>query len=195
MILSATCTCARERTRSEDPLPTPLPAPHTHAHPTLRLRLASAWRIAHPRCRAQYAAGRDRVRDDLDLIRKRGRLPTGTLPGLPTRTSEAAAGFGMDDGANEALLLHGTSPAHLLDVLSNGLNERFSGTSAGAAFGEGPSRMTPAMGLSGPFWAGRVGAPPLGARPHRACAASRLRPVRPVLLSSVLLGQPHAHSP
>lgn len=174
--------------------PTPHP-PHTHAHPTLRLRLASAWRIAHPRCRAQYAAGRDRVRDDLDLIRKRGRLPTGTLPGLPTRTSEAAAGFGMDDGANEALLLHGTSPAYLLDVLSNGLNERFSGTSAGAAFGEGPSRMTPAMGLSGPFWAGRVGAPPLGARPHRACAASRLRPVRPVLLSSVLLGQPHAHSP
>ncbi|EOD33682.1 hypothetical protein EMIHUDRAFT_229417 [Emiliania huxleyi CCMP1516] len=38
---------------------------------------------------------------------------------------------------NEALLLHGTQPGALLSMLANGLNERFSGTNAGTAFGNG----------------------------------------------------------
>jgi outer membrane protein assembly factor BamB len=38
---------------------------------------------------------------------------------------------------NEQLLLHGTSPDVLFSLLSNGLNERFSGTNAGTKFGDG----------------------------------------------------------
>ena len=48
------------------------------------------------------------------------------LPGKPLRRE-----------VNEALLLHGTQPGALLSMLANGLNERFSGTNAGAAFGNG----------------------------------------------------------
>ena len=35
------------------------------------------------------------------------------------------------------ILLHGTNPDRLLDLLSTGLNERFAGTGAGTAFGDG----------------------------------------------------------
>ena len=48
------------------------------------------------------------------------------LPGKPLRRE-----------VNEALLLHGTQPGALLSMLANGLNERFSGTNAGTAFGNG----------------------------------------------------------
>ena len=45
--------------------------------------------------------------------------------------------FQRSQDANEAILLHGTSPDKLLSLLANGLNERFSGTNAGTAFGDG----------------------------------------------------------
>jgi hypothetical protein len=38
---------------------------------------------------------------------------------------------------NEAFLLHGTNSDALSSILSTGLNERFAGTAAGAAYGEG----------------------------------------------------------
>jgi hypothetical protein len=43
----------------------------------------------------------------------------------------------MKAGANEAILLHGTSPDRLLALLSTGFNEHYSGTNAGTAFGDG----------------------------------------------------------
>ena len=65
------------------------------------------------------------------------------LAGLPTKTAQAAAGLAAAEGralysaASETMLLHGTSRDVLLSVLSNGLNERFSGSHAGTAFGDG----------------------------------------------------------
>ena len=38
---------------------------------------------------------------------------------------------------NEAFLMHGTNAGVLINVLSMGMNERFAGTAAGAAYGEG----------------------------------------------------------
>ena len=46
-------------------------------------------------------------------------------------------GFNLSEACNEVILLHGTNPDRLLDLLSTGLNERFSGTGAGTAFGDG----------------------------------------------------------
>eukprot|EP00900_Chrysochromulina_parva_P010550 jgi/Chrpa1/19497/Chrysochromulina_OHIO_Genome00025577-RA len=72
----------------------------------------------------------------MDRLKKKGK-DVDKVPGLPVRTSGAAKGFTMNAGANEAILLHGTSPERLLGLLSTGFNERYSGTNAGTAFGEG----------------------------------------------------------
>jgi hypothetical protein len=76
------------------------------------------------------------VQEEMDLLKKKGK-DVDKVPGLPVRTSGAAKGFTMKAGANEAILLHGTSPDRLLALLSTGFNERYSGTNAGTAFGEG----------------------------------------------------------
>ena len=72
------------------------------------------------------------------LSRKFGRK-TGKTPGLPPKTQQAASGLpaSLLSEVNETMLLHGTSPDHLLSILSNGVNERFSGCSTGAVFGQG----------------------------------------------------------
>lgn len=44
---------------------------------------------------------------------------------------------GLNRDANETFLLHGTNPGVLLSILSTGPNERFSGSNAGTAFGDG----------------------------------------------------------
>ena len=101
------------------------------------LKLACAWKVDHPRNLDKYTAGVKRVQEEMDLLKKKGK-DVDKVPGLPVRTARAAAeGFTMKAGANEAILLHGTSPDRLLELLSTGLNERYSGTNAGTAFGEG----------------------------------------------------------
>jgi hypothetical protein len=100
------------------------------------LKLACAWKVDHPRNLDKYTAGVKRVQKEMDLLKNKGK-DVGNVPGPPVRTSGAAKGFTMKAGANEAILLHGTSPDRLLALLSTGLNERYSGTNAGTAFGDG----------------------------------------------------------
>jgi hypothetical protein len=101
------------------------------------LKLACAWKVDHPSNLEKYTAGVKRVQKEMELLRKKGK-DVDKVPGLPVRTARAAAeGFAMKAGANEAILLHGTSPDRLLALLSTGLNERYSGTGAGTAFGDG----------------------------------------------------------
>ena len=100
------------------------------------LKLACAWEVNHPGNLDKYTAGVKRVQKEMDLLKKKGK-DVGKVPGVPVRTSGVAKGFTMNAGANETILLHGTSPERLLALLSTGLNERYSGTSAGTAFGDG----------------------------------------------------------
>jgi hypothetical protein len=99
------------------------------------LKLACAWKVDHPKNRKKYTAGVERVQEEIELLRKKGK-DVDKVPSLPVR-SAAAEGFTMEAGANEAILLHGTSPDRLFDLLSTGFNERYSGTNAGTAFGDG----------------------------------------------------------
>ena len=102
------------------------------------LHLASAWSIEHPRAKQRYDVARELVLEDLELLDRRSVHSLGAQPkGLPVATAPAAASFALTPAASEALLLHGTSAAKLLSVLANGLNERYSGSSAGTAFGDG----------------------------------------------------------
>ena len=100
------------------------------------LKLACAWKVDHQRNLEKYTAGVKRVQKEMDLLKKKGK-DVDNVPGLPVRTARAAEDFTMKAGANEAILLHGTSPERLLELLSTGLNERYSGTNAGTAFGDG----------------------------------------------------------
>jgi hypothetical protein len=101
------------------------------------LKLACAWKVDHPKNWKKYTAGVERVQEEVELLRRKGK-DVDKVPGLPVRTARAAAeGFAMEAGSNEAILLHGTSPDRLLELLSTGFNERYSGTNAGTAFGDG----------------------------------------------------------
>lgn len=59
------------------------------------------------------------------------------VPGLPVKTAQVNGSFSFTQGANEVMLLHGTNPSVLEEILTNGLNPRLSGSNAGTAFGEG----------------------------------------------------------
>ncbi|KAJ1464380.1 hypothetical protein T484DRAFT_1922979 [Baffinella frigidus] len=52
------------------------------------------------------------------------------------RSSEKLPGK-LGQSCNEVRLLHGTQPEVVLSILTNGMNERFAGSSAGARFGNG----------------------------------------------------------
>ena len=100
------------------------------------LRLASFWKIQHPRAQRRYdVAKKDII---MTLLDRKGVHALGTLPrGQPVATATAAAGFDSTRGASEAFCLHGTSAPMLLSLLKNGLNERYSGSKTGTAFGDG----------------------------------------------------------
>ncbi len=101
------------------------------------LKLAYAWKVDHPSNQSKYMAVVERVQKDMDRLKKKGK-DVDKVPGLPVRTARAAAeGFTMKAGANEAILLHGTSPERLLDLLSTGFNVNYAGIGAGTAFGDG----------------------------------------------------------
>ena len=74
----------------------------------------------------------------MELLSRKGVHPFGALPGgLPVATTAAAAAFDPESRASEAFCLHGTSAPALLSLLANGVNERYSGSNAGTAFGDG----------------------------------------------------------
>ena len=103
-----------------------------------QLRLASAWRIDHPNAKNGYEAAKGRVIGEMQLLSRRGaHTPGAQAKGLPVATATATAGFSLSAEASESFLLHGLCADRLLSVLNRGLNERYSGTNAGTAFGEG----------------------------------------------------------
>jgi hypothetical protein len=99
------------------------------------LKLACAWEVDHPRNLDKYTAGKKRVQQDLEQLEKKGK-DVSYVPGLPVKT-DRVRGFNLSEACNEVILLHGTNPDRLLDLLSTGFNERFAGTNAGTAFGDG----------------------------------------------------------
>jgi hypothetical protein len=105
------------------------------------LKLARAWKIENSNNSDAYESGVAKVSSHM---RKISTSLTGLAPptGLPAMTAAAAVAALSESKAlrpevNEQLLLHGTSPDVLFSLLSNGLNERFSGTNAGTKFGDG----------------------------------------------------------
>jgi serine/threonine protein kinase len=112
-----------------------------------RLKLACAWRLENPALWEKYMVGVQGVMNDMKRIRqcqvasaKRIRqcqvAAAGGAPPLTCRVAGALPGDLRVD-VNEALLMHGTNAGVLFNILSRGMNERFAGTAAGAAYGEG----------------------------------------------------------
>ena len=107
-----------------------------------RLELAAAWQVdCEP---SVYEARLRKVAQQMNTIARQGCMPPEPTKGRPYRTDPVRMRLGLaSDGvaaeANEALLVHGTSPALLLPLLSEGcLNERFSGAfKRRPAFGDG----------------------------------------------------------
>jgi len=89
-----------------------------------RLVLAHAWRIENPRLWRRYAIERQGVCDE---IRQSGLKP----PRVKLRGDFWRAGSKLPEKlmeeVNEVRLLHGTKPQNVRTLLTNGLNERFSG--------------------------------------------------------------------
>ena len=105
-----------------------------------QLRLAAAWRIQNPALWSRYIAGKAKIRRDVHSLQKLGKgLPKRGGPGLPLRLhdrAKALPGAALDDEVKETMLMHGTKPQFLLDILANGPNERYSGAT-GTLFGNG----------------------------------------------------------
>ena len=101
-----------------------------------RLQLKCAWRLEHPPMWEKYTSAQQGVLRDKKLLSK---AHAQTAGGLPVATAAAASTLPgpLKAEVNEAWLLHGTGPDKLLSVLSTGPNERFSGTNAGTAYGDG----------------------------------------------------------
>jgi len=71
-------------------------------------------------------AGQQRVLRDMGKLQRQGVPPAAGLPTMSDRTARHLPGR-MRADATEVMLLHGTKPDSLLAILTNGLNERFSG--------------------------------------------------------------------
>jgi len=94
------------------------------------LRLQCAWRVEHEKNFKKYKLElddlqRSTVKCHQLKIRSELFAVTEKLPGRRERS------------INEKYLLHGTKPELVLPILEQGFNERFAGSSAGSAFGEG----------------------------------------------------------
>ena len=102
------------------------------------LQFSKAWRIENPLLWEKFAAGQQRVTEDMKRLHHQ-KIPTAN--GMPATTASTAGGLPalLDKGSNETILFHGTSVSGgvLMNILSNGLNERFAGSNAGTAYGAG----------------------------------------------------------
>ena len=101
-----------------------------------RLKLACAWRLENPALWDKYMAGVQEVMHDMKRIQQGGVTPAGGVPPITRGAADALPGH-TRAGVNEAFLMHGTNAGVLINILSRGMNERFAGTAAGAAYGEG----------------------------------------------------------
>ena len=80
--------------------------------------------------------GVQEVMNGMKRIRQGRVASAGGAPPLTCRVADALPGDLRVD-VNEAFLMHGTNAGVLINILSTGMNERFAGTAAGAAYGEG----------------------------------------------------------
>ena len=101
-----------------------------------RLKLACAWRLENSVLWEKYMVGVQEVMNGMKRIRQGGVASAGGVPPLTRRVADALPGDLRVD-VNEAFLMHGTNAGVLINILSAGMNERFAGTAAGAAYGEG----------------------------------------------------------
>ena len=99
------------------------------------LKLVHAWRIENVAQWDKYAAGRKDVAQGVKRIISQGHTVRASASRLHETSSKMPGG--MDEGAQEEMLLHGTSVDLVNDILATGMNERFSGISSGTAFGDG----------------------------------------------------------
>jgi len=94
------------------------------------LNVAQAWRIENPGLWGSYTAARQKLMDcGLTMP------PVLTSSNLKRATDQCPAE--LQAGVNEMYLLHACPPHVLLNIIHQGFNERFAGSNAGAAFGEG----------------------------------------------------------
>ena len=101
-----------------------------HAGKYDRLKPVCCWRLQHPGLWRRYEAGLDQVRRDAAVVRRAGIAALrgrDRRPGLPVKTEGCGLPGVLDDDVCEQWLLHGTKKDNLLDILSNGTNERYSG--------------------------------------------------------------------
>ena len=103
--------------------------------------LQRAWKVNHPVHRDFYESGLERVATELKRFEaNQGKQAAHfAAPGLPTITAKVAKALlqPLRSSANETMLLHGTTPAVVLSVLSQGLTEKFAGKSSGTKHGKG----------------------------------------------------------
>mmetsp|Transcript_72411 Transcript_72411/g.172572 ORF Transcript_72411/g.172572 Transcript_72411/m.172572 type:complete len:723 (+) Transcript_72411:107-2275(+) len=95
--------------------------------PYTTFRFAGGWRVENPALYGKYAAERHRLSTSVHSLRTAGRPPRD--PRLRSTIADAAKRLpcDLDAEANEVLLLHGTSPEVVLNIMAGGFNERYSG--------------------------------------------------------------------
>ena len=101
-----------------------------------RLELTCAWRLENPALWEKYMSGVQGVMNDMERIRQ-GRVASAKRIRQCRVASKGALPGDLRVDVNEAFLMHGTNAGVLFNILSQGMNERFAGTAAGAAYGEG----------------------------------------------------------
>ena len=105
--------------------------------PYNRLKLATAWRFEHPKLWARYMAGERHVVEQMKRIKRHGHGKPFGMQHVKTSCASGELPARLCAEANESILLHGAPPPAILSILSTGANERFSGSNAGTAFGDG----------------------------------------------------------
>ena len=96
------------------------------------LKLAKAWRIQDSHQWTAFANERARVAQLMESVDR-----VALEDGFAQATASLPGATEMNSAINEVHLLHGTAPITVLNILKQGLNERFAGSHAGSAYGEG----------------------------------------------------------
>ena len=99
-----------------------------------KLRLVSAWRVEHPGLWSQFQAAQKQVELQLTTLKK---AHVKQNPGSRRPNFGSDLPGELNGDVNESILLHGAPPSVLFSILATGLNERYSGTNAGSAYGDG----------------------------------------------------------
>eukprot|EP00930_Biecheleria_cincta_P029091 TRINITY_DN2024_c0_g2_i2.p1 TRINITY_DN2024_c0_g2~~TRINITY_DN2024_c0_g2_i2.p1 ORF type:complete len:1198 (-),score=131.25 TRINITY_DN2024_c0_g2_i2:132-3725(-) len=86
-----------------------------------KLTLRCAWRILAPSREAKYRLEVDEITLHMKMLEHHGH----SVPSVPTILDSQAGLLGVDQSANEKMLLHGTKPELLPSILQTGLNERY----------------------------------------------------------------------